>query len=207
MGVHLPGGQLVGRGDVGHRRQGGVERSDIGNRVPLDQHAVVAAELGSQGPPPLHGVDRQRIGVADDRYRRDHRDRGVAVDEHEIAPVLGREAVDRVGLAAGPLREAGPPLAELEEVRLHVDHEPSRWLRGAVGVVSTATVVVGSPWIVVVASSGSVAAVSGTVNLPPGSVPVERDRSSLQAWRIASPDAIPADDSRNRRRDHRWRRA
>ena len=66
---------------------------------------------------------------------------------------------------------------------------------------------VDGPLIVVVASSRSVAAVSGTVNVPPGSVPCERDRSSLQAWNAARPDAMPADDRRNRRRDQPCRRA
>ena len=66
---------------------------------------------------------------------------------------------------------------------------------------------VDGPLIVVVASSGSVAAVSGTVNVPPGSVPCERDRSLLQACNAARPDAMPADERRNRRRDQPWRRA
>ena len=74
-------------------------------------------------------------------------------------------------------------------------------------VVDVAAVVDVSPWIVVAASSGSVAAVSGTVNRPPGAVLVDADCSSLHACSAASPDAIPADDSRNFRRDHPWRRA
>ena len=72
----------------------------------------------------------------------------------------------------------------------------------AVVVVVVVADVVDGPWTVVDASSGSVAADSGTVNRPPGSVPCDRDCSSLHACSATSPDAIPADDSRNRRRDH-----
>ncbi len=66
---------------------------------------------------------------------------------------------------------------------------------------------VDGPLIVVVASSRSVAAVSGTVNVPPGSVPCERDRSSLHDWSATRPDAMPAEERRNRRRDQPCRRA
>ena len=71
----------------------------------------------------LHRVDRQRVGVTDDRHRRDDGHRGVAAAEHEVAPVVDGEAVRRVGLAARRLREAGAERGAdvLEEVGLHVD--------------------------------------------------------------------------------------
>ena len=58
------------------------------------------------------------------------------------------------------------------------------------------------PCTVASASSGSVTAVGGTLNTPPGCVPSEEDCSSLHACRMARPEASPADDSRKRRRDH-----
>ena len=89
----------------------------------------VAAQLGGERPSALHRVDGERVGVADHGHRRDHRDPGVALDEHELAPVLGREAVDRIGLSARRLREAETEFARFEEVGLHVDHDLAQWLR------------------------------------------------------------------------------
>ena len=119
--VHLPGAQLVSRGDVGHRRHGGVDRADVGNGVALDQHPAVAAQAGRQLAAALHRRDRQRVGLADDRDRRDHGHRRVAAAEDEVVPVLDGEAVGPVRLAARRLRKSVAPRAELEEVGLHVD--------------------------------------------------------------------------------------
>ena len=193
VGVHLPRAQLVGRGDIGHRRQGDVERPDVGHGVSLDQDAVVAAELGRQRPAPLHRVDRQRVGGADDGDRRDDGDGGVAAGQHQVAPVLRREAVDRVGLPTCPLREVPAPRRRTRGSG-SARRRRSRPAGASVGVRRRRRGRVGSPWIVVVASSGSVAAVSGTVNVPPGRVPSDCDFSSLHAWRAARPEAIPADD-------------
>jgi len=57
------------------------------------------------------------------------------------------------------------------------------------------------PWTVASASSGSLLAVGGTRNTPPARVPSDDDCSWLHAWRIASPEASPADERRKRRRD------
>ena len=63
---------------------------------------------------------------------------------------------------------------------------------GSVDAVVVGDVVGGAvPCTVVVASSGSVAAVCGTLNTPPGSVPSDADFSSLHACRTARPDAMP----------------
>ena len=130
--VGLPGAELVGGGDLRHRGEGGVEGTDIGHGVALDEHTAVAAQLGGERLASLHGVDRQRVGGANHRDRRDDRHGRVAAHEHEVPPVLRREAVDGLGLAAAALWEAGAPLAGFEEVGLHVDDDfgRRRWCRG-----------------------------------------------------------------------------
>ena len=146
---------------------------DVGDGVTLDEDPAVTAQLGGERLAPLHGVDRERVGGADDGHGGDHGDGGVAAGQHEVAPVRGREAVDRVGLAAGPLRELGSPLPGLRKwvctsTTVSTSVRPSSrssW-RAELDVVG--------PWTVAIASSTSVAAVSGTENRPPGSVPCER---------------------------------
>ena len=112
----------MGRRDIRHRCHGRVDRADVGHGVALDQHPAVSAQPSRQLPASLHRFDRERIGLADHRHGGDHRDRRVAAAEHEVVPVLDREAVRPVRFAARRLREPLAPWVELEEVRLHVDH-------------------------------------------------------------------------------------
>ena len=158
--VHLPRAQVVGRGDLGHRRQRRVERADVGDGVALDQHAVVAAQLGGQGPAALHRLDRQRVGVADDRDGRDRR-RPPCRCRRARGRASTRPRSSRCGrLTARRLREAGAPLAGLEEVGLHVDDDVGVGSAGRRAVASRGTVDDVVPWTVASASSGSVAAVA-----------------------------------------------
>ena len=114
--VHLPRAQVVGRRDLGHRRQRRVERTDVGHGMALDEHPAVTAELVGQRPAPLHRLDR-RAGRRSPTDRASPRSTATAVSlpaEHEVAPVLGREAV--VVGRRPRLREAAPEAAGLEEV-------------------------------------------------------------------------------------------
>ena len=130
-----------------------------GTAWPWIEHAAVAAQLGRRSalPRSIASID-SGSGRTDDGDRRDDRDRRVSLAaKHEVAPVLGREAVDRLVLAARRLREAHTPSRRrLEEVGLHVDDDVD--CGGDPGAVVSVTcrrggrgraVVVDGPWTVV----------------------------------------------------------
>ena len=62
---------------------------------PLDQHAH-----------PLGLLERERVALGQLGHEAQHREVGVAVQEHVLDELLRREAVDRIGVAARALREA-----------------------------------------------------------------------------------------------------
>ena len=177
--VHLPRAQVVGRGDVGHRRQRGVERADVGHGVALDQHPAVAAQLGGRAPGrapwrrSTAGRPRRRRGSPRSRPRpcRSRRARGRA----STRPRSSRSARPRRTRPAGSRRPTPPTRGSASARRRR-----SAPAAPSAAVVVVAVVVVASPWTVVVASSGSVAAVSRDGE-PPARLGARRRRPLVAA--------------------------
>ena len=169
--VHLPRAQVVGGGDLGHRRQRGVERARRrGRRGP---GSAPGRRRTARRPAPCPAPWRR--STAGRRRRRPGTAEITATAGVAPGRARGRASTRREKQSIGsssPHAACGKPdapLARLEEVGLHVDDDVSRRAAvvGVVVVVGVGVDVVG-PWTVVVASSGSVAAVSGTVNAPAG---------------------------------------
>ena len=103
--VALPGGDRVARDRILHelqrldlrpavRHHHGMQEQPVGALHPLDQH-----------PHALGLLERERIALGQLRHEGQHGDLGVAVQEHVLDELLGREAVDRIAIAARALRE------------------------------------------------------------------------------------------------------
>ena len=90
---------------------------------PLDQH------------PHLGLLERERVPLRQLRHEREHGQLRVAVEEDVLDELLGGKAVDRLALAARPVREArqdllpvppgiaAPAPSRIDHVRLHVEDE------------------------------------------------------------------------------------
>ncbi len=140
VGVGLPRHDVVLARQGRHALEGGVEVTDLGEGLALEQHPVVATERLGEAAGDLHLLDRHRVVVVDDGQGREHGHRRVRRPQDEVGPPVDGEAQLGAGTALC-LREAcsEPVGLRVEEVRLDVDDDlavdgPERGLRGrAVG--------------------------------------------------------------------------
>ena len=134
LGVALPGRDRIAPDRLRHQLER-PDRGGVGDHHGMQEKAMRPCHLLDQHAHPLGLLERQGIALRQLGHEAQHREVGVAVQEHVLDELLGREAVDRVGVAAGPLREArqdllpvlagvGPPLAGgIDHVGLDVEDE------------------------------------------------------------------------------------
>ena len=127
----LPCGDRVGVGRVLHRVERGVELPDVGQRLAVQQDALVLTEVRGDLAREVHHVVALRAPLREDRQRREHEHVRVGAQEHQLEEVLDRVAGARVVLAAVLLRERRPEVLPvqhrvqvvLEQVPLDVEDE------------------------------------------------------------------------------------
>ena len=127
----LPCGDRVARGRVLHRVERCVELPDVGQRLAVQQDALVLAQVRGDLPRQVHHVVALRAPLGEDRQRREHEHVRVRAQEHQLEEMLDREARARVVLAAVLLRERRPEVLPvqhrvqvvLEQMPLDVEDE------------------------------------------------------------------------------------
>ena len=106
LGVALPGGDRVAGDRLLHELQG-LDRGRVRDHHRVQEQAVRTLHALDQDPHPLGLLERERVALRQLGHEGEHGEVGVAVEEDVLDEALGREAVDRVALAARAVREAG----------------------------------------------------------------------------------------------------